>query len=176
MFPDGVVPSGLLRWVTLGMAAVGAVWITGALGIAVSTIVHHNVHVDGGGNLLTIDNPRDASKWWGVVDTLIFPLSFASLVLWGVAQVPKYRRATGDRRVCCGPLMGDPRRLTPRLISARRQCSPGEDTKSLPPRLRQKSRAPGSSLGLRTGPSPAEINWQPQRDSNPCLHLERVVS
>ena len=99
IFPDGVVPSGLLRWVTLAMAAIGAVWIAGALGIAVSTIIQHNVHVDGGGNLLSIDNPRGAWKWWGVVDTWIFPVSIASLVLWGVAQVPKYRRSTGDRRL-----------------------------------------------------------------------------
>jgi len=99
IFPDGVVPSGLLRWVTLGMAAIGAVWITGALGIALSTIIQHHVHVDGGGNLLTIDNPRGAWQWWGVVDTWILPVSVASLLLWGIAQVPKYRRSTGDRRL-----------------------------------------------------------------------------
>jgi len=99
IFPDGVVPSGLLRWVTLGMAAIGAVWIAGALGIAVNTIIHHNVRVDGGGNLLAIDNPRGAWKWWAVVDSWILPASFASLVLWCVTQVPKYRRSSGDRRL-----------------------------------------------------------------------------
>ncbi len=99
IFPDGVVPSGLLRWVTLGMVAIGSVWITGALGIAVTTIIQHHVQVDGGGSLLAIDNPRGAWKWWGVVDTWIFPVSIASLVLWGVSQVPKYRRSTGDRRL-----------------------------------------------------------------------------
>ncbi len=99
IFPDGVVPSGLLRWVTLGMVSIGAVWVIGALGIAVTTITQHHVHVDGGGSLLAIDHPRGAWRWWGVVDTWLFPMSIASLVLWGVSQVPKYRRSTGDRRL-----------------------------------------------------------------------------
>ncbi len=99
IFPDGGAQSRLSLWVMRTMATFGAVWIAGALGIAVSSIIAHNVHVDGGGSLLAIDYPKGAWAWWGVVDTAIFPASFASLVLWGIQQVPKYRHSTGDRRL-----------------------------------------------------------------------------
>jgi hypothetical protein len=62
-------------------------------------IAQHNIHVDSGGNLLTIDHPRRAWAWWGIVQDVIFPAFAASLALWAIQQVPKYRRSTGDRRL-----------------------------------------------------------------------------
>jgi hypothetical protein len=99
IFPDGVAQSRLSLWVMRIMTGFGIVWIAGAIGIAVSSITAHNVRVDGGGNLLAIDYPKGAWAWWGVVDTAIFPASIAGLALWGIQQVPKYRRSTGDRRL-----------------------------------------------------------------------------
>jgi len=99
LFPDGVMPSGRSRWVIWTVGAMGAVWIAGALAIAVSAIIHHDVHVDSGGSLLALDHPRGDWAWWGVVQNVVFPAALASLVLWGIEQVPKYRRSTGDRRL-----------------------------------------------------------------------------
>jgi len=99
LFPDGVAPSGISRWVMWTVAAIGVGWIAGALGIAASTITEHNVHVDGGGNLLAIDNPRGAWAWWGVFQGVAVVALLASLLLWAIQQVPKYRRSTGDRRL-----------------------------------------------------------------------------
>jgi len=99
LFPDGVLPSGISRWVMWTVTAIGIVWISGALGIAVSTIIEHDVHVDGGGNLLAIDHSTGAWAWCGVFQNVVLPLFAASLVLWGMEQVPKYRRSTGDRRL-----------------------------------------------------------------------------
>ncbi len=99
LFPDGVRPSGLSRWAMWIVTAVGVVWIAGALGIAVTAIFQHNVRVDGGGNLLAIDHSTGAWAWWGVFENAVFPAFVASLLLWGVAQVPNYRRSSGDRRL-----------------------------------------------------------------------------
>ena len=99
LFPDGALPPGILRWVTWTVTAVGALWIAGALGIGASAIIEHNIHVDGSGTLLTIDNPRGAWAWWGAVQNVAIFAFLASLVLWGILQVPKYRRSTGDRRL-----------------------------------------------------------------------------
>ena len=99
LFPDGVRPSGLSRWAMWIVTAVGVVWIAGALGIAVTAIFQHNVRVDGGGNLLAIDHSTGAWAWWGVFQNAVFPAFVASLLLWGVAQVPNYRRSSGDRRL-----------------------------------------------------------------------------
>ena len=99
LFPDGVRPSGLSRWAMWIVTAVGVVWIAGALGIAVTAIFQHNVRVDGGGNLLAIDHSTGAWAWWGFFQNAVFPAFVASLLLWGVAQVPNYRRSSGDRRL-----------------------------------------------------------------------------
>jgi len=99
LFPDGVAPSGISRWVMWTLTALGVVWIAGALGIAASTIIEHNVRVDGSGNLLAVNNPRGAWAWWGVVSSAAVVAIPASLVLWAIQQVPKYRRSTGDRRL-----------------------------------------------------------------------------
>ena len=99
LFPDGVRPSGLSRWAMWIVTAVGVVWIAGALGIAVTAIFQHNIRVDGGGNLLTIDHSTGAWAWWGVFENAVFPAFVASLLLWGVAQVANYRRSSGDRRL-----------------------------------------------------------------------------
>jgi hypothetical protein len=99
LFPDGVRPSGLSRWAMWIVTAVGVVWIAGALGIAVTAIFQHNVRVDGGGNLLAIDHSTGAWAWWGFFQNAVFPAFVASLLLWGVAQVPNYRRSRGDRRL-----------------------------------------------------------------------------
>ena len=99
LFPDGVLPRGRSRWVMWIVATMGAVWIAGALAIAVSAIIQHNVHVDSGGNLLAIANPKGSWAWWGVVQDVVFPAAVASLVWWGIEQLPKYRRSSGDRRL-----------------------------------------------------------------------------
>ena len=99
LFPDGASPRGVSRWVMWTVTLVGGVWTAGALGIAVTTIVQHKVHVDGGGNLLAVDHATGVWAWWGAFQNAVFPVFIASLGLWGIQQVPNYRRSTGERRV-----------------------------------------------------------------------------
>ena len=99
LFPDGVLPSGRARWGFWPVVALGVVWIVGALGVAISTLLAHDVHVDPGGSLLTEDHPRGAWVWWGTVQNLVFVLVLASFGFWGIRQVATYRRSAGDRRL-----------------------------------------------------------------------------
>jgi len=99
LFPDGVWPSGSLRWVTWTLTVIGVVWVAGALGIAVGAIVEHNIHVDAGGNLLAFKKPRGVWAWYNAFQGLALLAYLASLVLWAIQQIPKYRHSTGDRRL-----------------------------------------------------------------------------
>jgi hypothetical protein len=98
LFPDGEVPLG--RWrVVLGAFAVGCVvWLGAAYGIAVDAIATNRVHVDSTGNLLLEDHPTGAWAWWSIYQNVFFFVILAVALAWIVAQVPRYRRATGLRR------------------------------------------------------------------------------
>jgi hypothetical protein len=99
IFPDGILPAGRSRWLVWAVTALSIAWIVGALGIAVSAIMGHNIHVDSGGNLLTEDRIPAAWAWYGDVQDIVLPAYAASIVLWAIQQVSKYRHATGDRRL-----------------------------------------------------------------------------
>jgi hypothetical protein len=99
LFPDGRLPPNRLRWVALLVAAIGAVWIAGAYGIAAKAIVDHHVVIDSTGNLVNLGHPTGGEAWWGDVQTAFFPLLFGSWILWLGWQVQSYRRARGERRL-----------------------------------------------------------------------------
>ena len=94
------------RWVLWAYLAVAAAWIAGTVIISAGAIVGHNVHVDSGGNLLTLDDPRGSAALWGAVQRVFFP---ALLVFWPASfagQAISYRRFSGDRRLQLKWLLG----------------------------------------------------------------------
>jgi hypothetical protein len=99
LFPDGRLPSPRLRWPLWLFLAVAGLWQLGAFAIAVSAIAGHSIQVDSGGNALQNSHPHGDWAWWGYVQDVFFPLLGASWLAWFVWQVPRYRRATGERRV-----------------------------------------------------------------------------
>ena len=98
LFPDGEIPPG--RWrVPFGAFAAGCVvWLGAAYGIAVDAVVTGRLQVDSGGNLLLEDHPTGAWAWWSVYQPVFWVVILAIGVAWIVAQIPRYRRATGVRR------------------------------------------------------------------------------
>jgi len=98
LFPDGHFSSRTVRWLTWFVLAVGVVWMAGAFAIAVHAVVTHTVRMDHTGNLLAIDHPRGSWAWWGDVENIFFPVLGLSWVLWLVLQVPRYRKASDEKR------------------------------------------------------------------------------
>lgn len=99
IFPDGRLLVGRARWVVWGLLGIGAVWLTGAYGISIDTIVRHRVRVDGKGTLVLLDHATGAWAWWNVAQDAYFIALGASLAFWVSMQVTQYRRLTGERRV-----------------------------------------------------------------------------
>jgi hypothetical protein len=99
LFPDARLPLGRWRWVLWGFLGFGALWMVGAVSIAVSAIAGHNIHVDPAGDLTLISHPIGAWAWWGDVQNVFFPVLGLSLLSSMARQVTAYRRATGERRL-----------------------------------------------------------------------------
>jgi hypothetical protein len=98
LFPDGRLPSPRWRWMLWAYLAVAAAWVGGTVFISAGAIIGHNVHVDSGGNLLTLDHPTGSAAWWGVVDSVFFPALGVFWLASVVAQALSYRRSSGERR------------------------------------------------------------------------------
>jgi hypothetical protein len=86
--------------------AVAGAWVAGVFYISAGAIIGHNVHVDSGGNLLLLDHPTGSAAWWGVVQTVFFPLLGACWLASVVGQVASYRRSSGERRLQLKWLVG----------------------------------------------------------------------
>ncbi|HVC14222.1 MAG TPA: hypothetical protein VND62_05115 [Acidimicrobiales bacterium] len=99
IFPDGRLLIGRTRWVVWGLVTVGAVWLIGAYGIAVTAILEHRIQVDSKGTLVQLNPPTGAWAWWSVAQDVFFLSLAAALVFWVAMQVTQYRKLTGDRRV-----------------------------------------------------------------------------
>jgi hypothetical protein len=106
LFPDGRLPSPRWRWMLWAYLAVAAAWVGGAVFISAGAIVGHNVHVDSGGNLLTLDHPTGSAAWWGVVDSVFFPVLGVFWLASVVGQALSYRRSSGERRLQLKWLVG----------------------------------------------------------------------
>ena len=98
LFPDGRLPTSRLRWVVWAYLAIAALWMVGAYVIAAAAIIGHNIHIESSGDLVAIDHPTGTAAWWGRVQNLFFPVLGATWLIWLVAQIPGYRRSTGESR------------------------------------------------------------------------------
>jgi hypothetical protein len=97
LFPDGRPPSPRWRWVLVVYLAVGAVWMAGALTVAATAIIGHDIRVDASGNLLTID-PGGSAAWWNAIELVFFPVLGICWLASLAGQAIRWRRSSDERR------------------------------------------------------------------------------
>ena len=92
VFPDGRLPQG--RWRRVSVALVAAGLLVGLVGLVpgIVAVAGHYVHVEASGN---ISAPSSA---WEIAGYMTIIAVLASWLAWLVVQVPGYRRASGERR------------------------------------------------------------------------------
>jgi len=98
VFPDGRLPSSRWRWLVAAYAAVGALWMTGAIVITVGALAGRHTQVDSGGNLLLLSGNDPAAGWWNLLQSLFFPVLVACWLASIASQALSYRRSSGIRR------------------------------------------------------------------------------
>jgi hypothetical protein len=106
IFPDGTLPSPRLRWVLWLYLAMGLLWMGSAYILTIDAIVRHDIRVDPGGNLLTLDNGARSPGWWNVLQAVLLVALALSMLLSLAGQVVSYRRSSGERRQQLKWLMG----------------------------------------------------------------------
>ena len=93
LFPDGRLPSGRWRRTAVLVLIAGALLALAASGSGVAAAASHDVRVNATGSLLT-----EQGGIWNVLHTALVLSVGASWLVWLAGQVPRYRRATGERR------------------------------------------------------------------------------
>ena len=93
LFPDGHLPAGRWRWVTVALMGAGLVLALAGTAGGVVAVAGHGVPVDAAGNLTV--KPHGA---WKLIAPVFLIGLFASLAAWLAVQVPRYRRAGRERR------------------------------------------------------------------------------
>lgn len=93
VFPDGQLPSGRWRRVSVVLVASGVVLGLAASAKGVVAIARHDVRINASGNLAS----RSTDALAALSTVLILGL-LASGLTWLVVQVPRYRRSGGERR------------------------------------------------------------------------------
>jgi MFS family permease len=93
LFPDGRLPTGRWRRTAVFALIVGVLLAATASGSGVAAVVGHDIRVNASGSLTT-----EESGIWNVIHGALFFVVAASWLVWLVVQVPRYRRATGERR------------------------------------------------------------------------------
>jgi hypothetical protein len=93
LFPDGRLPPGRWRRMAIVLIAAGVLLALAAWSSGVVAVAGQPIPVNASGNLAA--KPAGA---WAVAQKLAYVAVFASLLAWVVAQVPRYRRSSGERR------------------------------------------------------------------------------
>jgi hypothetical protein len=82
--------------VTIYLAA-GSLWMAGALTVAATAIIGHDIRVDASGNLLTMD-PDGSTAWWNVIELLFFPVLGVCWLASLGSQAFGWRQSSDERR------------------------------------------------------------------------------
>jgi hypothetical protein len=106
LFPDGTPASPLLRRALWLYLAPALLWIISAYVLTVGAIIGHDIRVDSGGNLVTLNNGPSSPGWWNVLQNVVFLAIALGLLLSLAGQVVSYRRSTGERRLQLKWLLG----------------------------------------------------------------------
>ena len=99
LYPDGRLPSPRWRLMLWPYLALAALYLGGALVIAVGAIAGHQMRLDAGGTLMVLDSPAGGTAWWGMAQTLFFLALAASWLTWLARQAFAYRHSAGERRL-----------------------------------------------------------------------------
>jgi hypothetical protein len=93
MFPEGALPGGRWRPVAVVLVNAGVLLALAATAAAAAAVAGHAVVIDASGNLANKTTGLDAAlQGLSVIGVL------ASLLVWLAVQVPRYRRASYERR------------------------------------------------------------------------------
>jgi len=93
LFPDGRLPAGRWRRPAVAAFTAGALLALAACGSGVAAVAGHDIHVNATGSLTTEQN-----GFWNILHSTLVLGVLASWLVWLAAQVPRYRRAAGERR------------------------------------------------------------------------------
>jgi hypothetical protein len=92
LFPDGRLAPGRWRGVSVVIVSAGILLGLAASASGVAAVAEHDIHIDASGNLANPAGP------WVVLQSVVAFAVLGSLLVWLVAQVPRYRRSSGERR------------------------------------------------------------------------------
>lgn len=98
LFPDGTPASPLLRRALWLYLAPALLWVVSAYVLTAIAIIGHDIHVDAGGNLLTLTGGSTSPGWWNVLQDVVFLTIAVAFLLSLAGQVASYRRSSGERR------------------------------------------------------------------------------
>ena len=93
LFPDGRLSAGRRRRTAVIALTAGVLLGLAVSGSGVAAVAGHDIRVTASGSLTT-----EQSGIWNVLHTALFFAVAASWLAWLAVQIPRYRRATGERR------------------------------------------------------------------------------
>ncbi len=98
LFPDGTPASPLLRKALWLYLAPALLWMVSAYVLTVGAIIGHDIRVDSGGNLVTLNNGPSSPGWWNLLQNVVLIAIALGFLLSLAGQVVSYRHSTGERR------------------------------------------------------------------------------
>jgi hypothetical protein len=93
LFPDGRLPAGRWRGTAVAALTAGALLGLAASGSGVAAVAGHDIHLNATGSLTT-----EQTGIWPILHHALAFAAVASCLVWLAVQVPRYRRAAGERR------------------------------------------------------------------------------
>jgi hypothetical protein len=98
LFPDGTPASPLLRKALWLYLAPALLWMVSAYVLTVGAIIGHDIRVDSGGNLVTLNNGPSSPGWWNLLQDVVLIAIALGFLLSLAGQAVSYRHSTGERR------------------------------------------------------------------------------